>query len=156
MTKKDFSQWTKWKDRNSLKGIKYPGVYCIAISETDLSKQDFDWVSIITYIGMTNSQAGLKGRLNQFDNTIKGKTGHGGADRFRFKYDNYQDIVDKIYVSVCSIECDVKSNTPQDLRIMGKVAKFEYDCFALYVEKFGDLPEFNNKRESPKYSLTNR
>jgi len=50
----------------------------------------------------------------------------------------------------------VKSNTPKDLRIMGHVAKFEYDCFAIYVEKFGKLPEFNNKRESPKYSLTHK
>jgi len=156
MIDKEFSQWIKWKDRNSLNGIKYPGIYCISISEKDLSGQNFEWISKITYVGMTNSKAGLKGRLKQFDNTIIGKTGHGGADRFRFKYENYQELVDKLYVSVCSFECDVKSNTPKDLRIMGEVAKFEYDCFAEYVEKFGDLPEFNNKSKSPKYSLTHK
>jgi len=156
MIDKEFSQWIKWKDRNSLNGIKYPGIYCISISKNNLSKQNFECISKITYVGMTNSKAGLKGRLKQFDNTIIGKTGHGGADRFRFKYENYQDLVDKLYVSVCSFECDVKSNTPKDLRIMGEVVKFEYDCFAEYVEKFGDLPEFNNKSKSPKYSLVHK
>jgi len=28
---------------------------------------------------------------------------------------------------------------------MGEIAKFEYDCMAIYVEKFGHLPEFNDK-----------
>ena len=144
MINREFSQWIKWKDRNSLNGIKYPGIYCISISETDLSEQDFEWISKITYVGMTNSKAGLKGRLKQFDNTIIGKSGHGGADRFRFKYENYQDLVNKLFVSVCSFECDVKSNVPKDLRIMGGVAKF------------GELPEFNNKSKSLKYSLTHK
>jgi len=156
MIDKDFTKWTKWKERNSLNGIKYPGIYCISISETDLSEQDFEWISKITYVGMTNSKAGLKGRLKQFDNTIFGKTGHGGADRFRFKYENYQDLVDKLYVSVCSFKCDVNSNAPEDLRIMGEVAKFEYDCFAEYVERFEELPEFNDKKKSLKYSLTHK
>ena len=39
---------------------------------------------------------------------------------------------------------------------MGEVAKLEYDCFAEYVEKFGNLPEFNDKSKSPKYSLRHR
>jgi hypothetical protein len=50
MIDKDFSQWTKWEDGNFLNGIKYPGIYCIAISETDLSEQDFEWISKITYV----------------------------------------------------------------------------------------------------------
>ena len=37
---------------------------------------------------------------------------------------------------------------------MGDVARFEYLCLAEYVEKFGVLPEFNNKKDSPKYSRT--
>ena len=41
----------------------------------------FDWIKEIIYIGMTNSKGGLKNRLQQFDNTIAGKTGHGGAQR---------------------------------------------------------------------------
>lgn len=64
--------------------------------------------------------------------------------------------MDKLYVSVCSFECDAKSNAPKDLIIMCEVAKFEYDCFAEYVEKFGYLPEFNNKSKSLKFSLTHK
>jgi hypothetical protein len=156
MNESKFTKWTNWKNRNSLKGMNFPGVYCIAISKIDLIEINFSWISEITYIGMTNSKAGLTGRLKQFDNTIIGKTGHGGADRFRFKHEKYQQLVSRLYVSVCSFECDVKSITPKDLRIMGEVTKLEYDCFAEYVEKFGSLPEFNNKSKSPKYSLRNK
>jgi len=42
---------------------------------------------------MTNSISGLKGRLKQFDNTIIGKAGHGGADRVRFKHQNYEQLI---------------------------------------------------------------
>ena len=155
MVEKKFAKWTKWEDRNNLPEIEYPGIYCIAISELDLSEQDFSWIREIKYVGMTNSQAGLKGRLKQFNSTINGNTRHGGADRFRYKYQDYQDIVNSLFVSVHPFECDVKSNTPQDLRTMGEVANFEYECFATYVERFDCLPEFNDKRRSPKFSLTN-
>ena len=33
---------------------------------------------------------------------------------------------------------------------MGRIAKHEYDCFAAFVEMFGRLPEFNDKKKSPK------
>ena len=156
MKENRFTEWINWENRNSLEGIKFPGIYCIAISDFDLSQQKFKWISEINYVGMTNSINGLKGRLKQFDNTIIGKTGHGGADRFRFKYENYPELIEKLYVSVCSFECNVKSNSPKDLRIMGEVAKFEYDCFAIYTEKFNCLPEFNDKKNSLKYSLTHK
>jgi hypothetical protein len=152
MTERKFTNWVKWRNRNSLTGIEYPGVYCIVTSKIDLSEQDFEWVSDIAYIGMTNSIFGLKGRLKQFDNTISGKTGHCGADRFLNKYPIYQDLVDLLFVSVCSFPCNVKSNKSEDLRIMGEVAKFEYDSIATYVEKYGVLPEFNDKIRSIKSS----
>ncbi len=152
MQERIFSAWKRWFNRNSLEGVKYPGVYCLAISDVELSGQEFKWIKEITYVGMTNSQGGLKSRLKQFDNT----TGHGGADRFRYKHQIYNNLVNQLYVSVCPFYCDVKSNRPDDLRIMGEVAKFEYDCMATYVEKFGHLPEFNDKRRSPKYSLKYR
>jgi len=103
---------------------------------------------------MTNSVKGLKGRLKQLDNTIKGKSGHGGADRVRFEHQDYQQLASNLFVAVASFECDVKSNTPQDLRIMGEVAKFEYGCFVHFTELFKQLPEFNDQKRSPKYSLT--
>ena len=153
MDEHDFSTWINWDNRNSLDGLKLPGVYCLALSDVDLSCQEFKWIKEITYVGMTNSQGGLKSRLNQFDNTINGKSGHGGADRFSYKHQSYDDLINQLYVSVCPFQCDVKSQRPEDLRIMGEIAKFEYDCMAIYVEKFGHLPEFNDKKRSPKYSL---
>ena len=154
---KNFSVWQKWNERNNISGKNYPGIYCIAISKSNLSEKEFSWIPEIKYIGMTNSIKGLKGRLYQFDHTIFGKSpSHGGADRFRFEYENYEKLTKQLFVSVCSFECDVKSNLPKDLKIMGSVCKFEFDCFAKYVEEFGSLPKFNDKKNSPKYSLTHR
>ena len=151
---KKFSKWYKWENRNNAVNIDFPGIYIIAISEENIEGKKFDWRQDIKYVGMTNSVTGLKGRLKQFDNTIIGKTGHGGADRFRYEYQNYEKLIDKLYVSVVPFICDVKSNSPKDLRIMGEVAKFEYDCFAKYVELYYQLPKFNDQKNTKKYSLT--
>ncbi|MBZ2193291.1 hypothetical protein JFJ09_13850 [Pseudoalteromonas arctica] len=149
-----FTKWMRWCDRDTVQGINYPGIYICAISEEDISGKNFSWTTNIVYVGMTNSLKGLTGRLKQFDNTIKGKSGHGGADRMRYKYQNYNELVNKLYVAVALFTCNVKSNSPEDLRTMGEVAKFEYDCFARFTESFGYLPEFNDFAKSPKYSLT--
>ena len=52
----------------------------------------------------------------------------------------------KLFVAVSPFECDVRSEQPSDLRVMGEVASFEYECLARYVEKHRRLPEFNGKR----------
>ena len=57
-------------------------------------------------------------------------------------------------MSVAKFKCDVKTGSPADLRVMGKVTKFEYDCFAYYMESYGELPEFSDKKRSKKNSLT--
>ena len=150
----EFSDWIRWVDRNNLSSLDYPGVYALAILATDLSGQTFDWQPEIAYIGMTNSRGGLRSRLKQFDNAVNWKEGHGGASRVRYKYKEYSELVPNLYVSVCSVKCNVKSNTPLDLRLMGEVAKFEYECLARFVEKFGRLPEFNDKKRSPKARRT--
>ena len=68
-------KWRKWDDREEYEGIKYPGIYVIAISSTELANQKFTYCDEIVYVGMTNAVAGLKGRLRQFDNTIVKPTG---------------------------------------------------------------------------------
>lgn len=151
MIENKFTKWIKWQDRNSLECLNFPGVYSIAISDTDLSNENFELIPEIKYFGMTNSKMGLKGRLTQFDHTIKGKTGHGGADRFLHIHKNYNELVARLFVSVSIFDCNVKSSMPKDLLVMGEVAKFEYVCFAEFVEKFDCLPQFNEKR-SDKYS----
>ena len=145
-----FSNWTRWRDRDQLPGIKFPGVYVIAMSDKDIASTPFTWRKEIIYIGMTNSKGGLKSRLQQFENTINGKEGHGGAVRVRFKHRDYNALVSKLFVSLSHTECDVTSNKPSDLRLMGNVAQQEYKCFAGFAKMFGQLPEFNDKKNSPK------
>ena len=154
MFEEKFSDWCHWQSRTDLSGLEYPGVYAIALAMNPLSKLSFTWRKEIIYVGMTNAESGLKGRLKQFDNTISGKRGHGGADRVRFKYQNYDRLNKNLYVAVAPFKCDVTSKQPRDLRTMGEVVRFEYLCFAHFVERHGELPEFNNKGASPKYSLT--
>ena len=154
MYENKFSPWKPWPRRDEALGVEYPGVYALVYSTQNIAGKPFSWRKEVIYVGMTNSISGLKGRLKQFDNTIVGKTGHGGADRVRYKYRNYNRLVKRLYVAVAPFKCNPESNEPKDLKIMGEVAKFEYLCFAHFVEKYGELPEFNNKKESPKYSLT--
>lgn len=130
--------------------LKQPGVYLIAISTTDIQGQPFSWIPEIVYVGMTNALGGLKGRLKQFDNTIVGKTGHGGAQRFRYKYPDYSKLSKRLFVTVRRFPCNVKPAKAADLRIMGSVAAFEYECLARFYETFGRLPEFNDKKLSRK------
>lgn len=130
-------------------------MYAVAHSTRNIAGNPFSWRKEVIYVGMTNAAAGLKGRMKQFDNTISGKAGqHGGADRVRYKYRNYDAFVKRAYVAVAPFKCDTTSNRPHDLRKMGAVAKFEYLCLAHFVERFGKLPKFNNKKEAPKYSRT--
>jgi len=145
-----FSHWEAWAKRAALADLARPEVYALAISSTDIAATPFSWRREIIYIGMTNAKGGLKSRLQQFDNTIKGAEGHGGGRRVRFKHPNFARLTSRLYVSVCSWDCDVTSNDPADLRIMGEVARYEYECWALFVEAFGKLPEFNDKKKSPK------
>lgn len=145
--KLEFSNWVKFNDRNSLKGINYPGIYCIAISDTNLSSKKWGVIEEIKYFGMTNRS--LRSRLKSFNKSLLGERGHGGALRFEYKH-KYEDIKDKLYVAVQYFECDIKSNSPENLNIKGDVLKHEFTCFAKYVEVFGNLPEFNDKKKSSK------
>lgn len=145
-----FERWNRWADRNSIPELKCPGVYLIAISSEDIQGHPFSWIPEIVYVGMTNALSGLKGRLKQFDNTIVGKTGHGGAQRFRYKYPEYAALSQQLFLTVTRFPCNVECAKARDLRIMGRVAAFEYECLARYHEVFGRLPEFNDKKRSLK------
>lgn len=150
-----FSTWVKWNNRTELPNLSYPGIYALAIIEVDIAGTPFSWTIETVYVGMTNAKGGLKSRLNQFDNTVKGGDGHGGGHRVRFKHPDYVALTSKLFVSTCPFLCDVTSESLKDLRIMGEVAKQEYECFAKFIERFGRLPEFNDKKRSPKKLVTN-
>src|SRR6266540_5853136 len=146
------SNWVKFDHRDKLRNSHYPGVYAIAISSTNIADTRFRWSKEIRYFGFTNAVGGLRGRLKQFNNTLRDKPGpgHGGAQRFRRKYRDGNALAKKLYVAVCPFKCDVSSNKPKDLRVMGDVVRGEYLAWAKYVTLFGSLPEFNDKEKSPK------
>jgi hypothetical protein len=153
MHERRFCQWTPWSERKAIADSGYPGVYVIARSMQDISGTRFKWLDRIIYVGMTNAISGLSGRLKQFDVTVRGRTTrHGGADRVRFKHQNYERLASSLFVAVAPFKCDPSSHLPGDLRKMGEVAKFEFACLAEYAERFDRLPQFNDKRKSPKYS----
>ena len=147
-----FSNWRSWGKRDDHSDTSGPGVYVIVLSNNALAGRSFSWRRDVVYIGMTNAVAGLKGRLKQFDNTMRGKGAHGGADRVRFKHRSYRTFRRQAYVAVAPFDCDPASNRSRDLRVMGEVARFEYWCLAHFADRFGNLPEFNDKKKAPKYS----
>lgn len=151
MNTKLFSRWARWDNRGDLDGLQFPGVYALVISKHDLSSRRFSWKKEIVYVGMSNAVSGLKGRLKQFDNTIIGKTGHGGAERFRRDYPNHKKLVPFLYVAVAPFKCRVTSNAPSDLLVMGDVAKAEYECWSKFVTVFKRLPKYNDKKNAPKF-----
>ncbi len=145
----DFSVWASWHGRGKLDGLELPGIYALAVTGEKLDGRPFDWRGDIVYFGMTNSLSGLRGRLKQFDNTIIGKTGHGGAQRFLHDYDHGR-LAPLLHVAVLPFKCSVRDSTCGDLRVMGRVAQAEYECWAKYKEIFGRLPKYNDKKASPK------
>jgi len=151
-TRMRFSKWVKFDQRDKLRNTHYPGVYAIAISNKNLAGTRFKWTKAIRYFGFTNAVGGLRGRLNQFNNTLRDKSGpgHGGAQRFRQKYRNGNALAKKLYIAVCPFACDVSANKPKDLTAMGDAVRSEYLAFAKYAAFFGGLPEFNDKEKSPK------
>lgn len=150
-----FSSWAEWDNRISqLNKLQYPGIYALRISKHNLEAQPFDWVKDIVYFGMTNSVAGLRGRLSQFNNTLRDKSGggHGGADRFRYDYKDGEFLANTLYVAVCPFEYQGRDVTPENLLVHGQVAMAEYVALAEYFKRFGELPKYNNKKASPKLS----
>lgn len=154
MLETKFSRWLPWTERGRHDGISHPGVYIIAVPKRPLTEAPFGWRSDIVYVGMTNSVGGLASRLRQFANTLKGRRGHGGADRVRYRFRQSGVFERRAFVAIAAFNCDPRSNDPRTFKIMGNVARLEYLCLAEYVRRFGELPEFNDKKSSPKFSLT--
>ncbi|MBK7746482.1 MAG: hypothetical protein IPP57_23285 [Candidatus Obscuribacter sp.] len=154
MRQKRFSKWTYWAARTDLENIKYPGIYAIAISNQNLHDEPFSVREEIVYFGMTNSTGGLRSRLRQFQSTLKGKKGHGGADRFMGAHSDYSELVKKLYVAVSYTKCSVTSNLPHDLLAMGRVVKQEYECLAEYSRLFeGRRPLYNDRKAVKRSKL---
>jgi hypothetical protein len=126
MTDENFSTWVQWKERNTIDSINHPGIYIISYSLYDVSGKPFSFSEDIKCIGMTNNQT-LKVRLKQFNETVKGdRNTHGVADRMRYEYRNYDELLPNLYVSVLSVPYNPREITTDNLIAMGNVAKLEF------------------------------
>lgn len=143
-------KWSKWQTKNQIPDIKEPGIYYIAHSNEDLSNQFFDFQKDIIYIGMSISKKGVLGRLYQFEKGMEGKDGtHGGAERVRFKHKDHIEFFDNCYLYVKPFKLS-KENDVFNWKQKGECVKHEYVSFANYLEKYGELPEFNDFKRSIK------
>jgi hypothetical protein len=124
-----FSAWYLWDKRQDIPEGDEPGIYLLSISRKDLANCSVDW-SDVSYIGMTNSRKGLRGRWLQFSNSIRGKDGHSGGNTVFRKLGNYGTWDQQLFVAAMPIECNVTQPTYDDLIKMGWVAYLEYEAFA--------------------------
>ncbi|MBM3455812.1 MAG: hypothetical protein FJX80_11790 [Bacteroidetes bacterium] len=152
MTKKNtHTKWIPWNLRHMISKKDQPAIYYIANSKVNITDNDFSYIKEIVYIGMTISNKGLKGRLDQFEKTMKGSDGaHGGAERVRFKHKDADDFFKNTYVSACIFELSKEKNTSNDWRIKGDCVGYEYKSFAEYLDNHNKLPEFNDIKKSKK------
>ncbi len=145
-----FSKWMKWEDRKNFQLRKCPGVYMIAITNKNLEDKKVDCEDVV-YIGMTISQTGLKGRWEQFNNSINGKSQHSGGDFIFKKLGHYKKWGEKLFVCTQAFECNTFKNSenprkPDDLRTMGWIAYLEYEAMAKFKEKMKNKePKYNRK-----------
>jgi hypothetical protein len=145
--------WTNLLDNyKKLENNKYPGVYILAYTDKDLEEKPID-VEDIFYVGMSNSKGGVKQRLKQFIKAISIGKSHSAGNRFFKEYSKgpfNRNLEEKdFYVASLSLPCTVEKSkrTPEDLRKMGEVAKFEYDVIAYVKENTynKEEPELNVK-----------
>lgn len=145
-------KWTNLQSKSlSAEEGKYPGVYILAYSDSDLEGKEID-INNIFYIGMSNSLGGVNQRLRQFLAGIEKGCCHSAAKRFFRDYSNsipYSKLENRktFYVAYISIRCQVRklNRTPDDLRMMGEVTRLEYYLFAHLKEIFKKEPELNKR-----------
>lgn len=143
--------WTHWHNRQTIKDLNQLGIYFIAFSDKDLEGKPFSMIKEIIYIGMSISMKGVKGRLKQFESAMRGANGrHGGAERVRFKHKDPEAFFKNAYLSVMLFPVSESRKTPKDWKQKGECVKHEYESFGNYLEKYGELPEFNDMKRSKK------
>ena len=145
-------EWYKWDKRSGIPYIKEPGIYYLAYSEENIDGTAFSYIPEIIYVGMSISNKGVLGRLDQFRQALENNVdrAHGGAERVRYKHKDTSKFFANAYVAVCSFPLSREKDSANDWRQKGECVKHEYVSFAEYLERFGVLPEFNDQKRSKK------
>lgn len=141
-----YSPWHSLEERLRSQNCEYPGVYMVAISRKDLTGKIPEYKDV-SYIGMTNSKAGLKSRWWQFHRSITGYGGHSGGNSVYREMGHYDDWAEYLYVCSMPVLCNVINPTTEDLIKMGWVTYLEYESFSEYRNKFPrkKKPKFNTR-----------
>lgn len=151
-----FSSWTHWSKIKNLTGTDCPGIYAIARKPKNIKDgQKFKFSPEILYIGVTTRENGLKRRLYEFENTILGKDGHGGAHHFRKQIlDNpargFKNM-DDFFVAIYPVPCNFKGSKGDFYRKKAKIVSLEYLAWAHFHDKFGRYPRFNDAAANKEY-----
>lgn len=148
MPEMKFTKWHKWEEREQkIPDCNKPGIYLISITDNNgLEDKPHDWKDV-SYIGMSNSKAGLKGRWHQFDKAMQtGKPVHSGG----LKVHKDQKKAKLVFVAAMVIDCDVQKCNELNLIKMGQVAYLEYEAFAEFYKHSGkdtgkERPPYNTK-----------
>lgn len=131
----DFGPWHAWEKRRDIASSHMPGVYLLANTRKNLRGASAGWGDV-SYIRMTNSRQGLRGRWQQFYNSVRGKNGHSGGNTVLLDLGHYEGWTQNLFVAAIPIECDVVHATERDLIRMGWVAYLEYEAFAAFHRQF--------------------
>lgn len=99
-----FTQWHRWKDRDSLEGTHLPGVYLLAQFQTVPDGPADPTEKQIVYIGATDRP--LTERWRNFDRAIAGKAENHSGGKTYHKLFGYR--VDDLYVSACPVSLEKK------------------------------------------------
>jgi len=131
----EFSHWYPWKQRNSIKNSKNPGVYMLAKFVTVPSGNANPLDENIIYFGETCRS--LRGRWDQFDRSaFQSKPGHSGGRNYRRLYG---DVGQYLYVAAMPVI------------IPDKILKFSFIRFVErklildFVVKYNRQPKCNLK-----------
>lgn len=140
-----FSNWYRWENRKTIPGKQHPGVYMIAIINKEIEGNKPEFIDV-SYIGMTNSKQGLKGRWQQFFDSIRGKGSHSGGNKVYADLGHYDTWREKLFVCAMPIDCNTNEPSASDLIRMGWVTYLKYEALGEFSKS---LPRMKN----PKYNL---
>ncbi len=141
----NFSEWTKWCDREYMNQIDRVGVYLLSHYQTNFCYKVEKIVKNIIYIGITGGkryykgEASLRNRLNAFDNVaFKGhKKGHSGAISYRNNFPTKKG--NDLFVSIFPISTLDLVLQPLYLLYIERKSILEYAI------KFGSPPICNSE-----------
>lgn len=147
-----FTPWVRFDDRKNLPNTQYPGIYAFAISENSLAGREFGLSEKIVLLGVTFKKAGIKGRLEQFNNSIRGKSGIGdkAARRMRREYKDGEELAKRLYVSICHIKCDVTALSREDIGTIYEGARAAYLALEEFHKRYNRHPKYNFPGASSK------